>query len=95
MTKNNLADVIWRRQEREIWEGIQTTIDTSPDIIVPHVPPQEEENMPENHSRRRLGISGCRMNPHAPPEKRVSVETAARQATHQQLRVKKNIKKIS
>ena len=54
---------------------IQTTIDTSPDIILPHAPPHVEENMPENHSRRRLGFFERRMKPHASTAKRVSVGT--------------------
>ena len=54
---------------------IQTTIETSPDIILLHAPPHVEENILENHSRRRLGIFGRRMRVHAPLEKRVSVET--------------------
>ena len=52
--------------------GIQTTIDTSPDTIVLHAPPQVEENMPENHSRRRLVIYRRLRTPHAPSEERVS-----------------------
>ena len=52
---------------------IQRTIDTYPDIILIRAPPHVEENMPENHSRRWLGIFGRRMKPHAPSEKRVSV----------------------
>ena len=52
---------------------IQTTNDTSPETRLPHAPPHVEENMPENHSRYRLGIFGRRMKPHAPSEKRVSV----------------------
>ena len=52
---------------------IQTTIDTHTDIIFQHAPPHLEENMPENHSRRRLDFFGRRITPHAPIEKRVSV----------------------
>ena len=54
---------------------IQTTIETSPDIISLHAPPHVEEHMAENHSRRRLGIFGRLMKTHAPSKKRVSVET--------------------
>ena len=54
---------------------IQRTIDTYADIILTHAPPHVEENMPENHSRRRWGIFGRRMKPHAQSEKRVSVGT--------------------
>ena len=54
---------------------IQTTIDTSPETMLPHAPLHVEENMSENHSRRRLGIFGRRMKPHAPSEKHVSVRT--------------------
>ena len=73
--KNSLSDVSWRRQEREIGGEIQTTIDTSPDTITQHAPPHVEEHMPENHSRRRLGVFRCLMTPHAPFEERVSAET--------------------
>ena len=54
------------------WGGIQTTIDTYRDIIVPHSPHHVEENMPEKRSRRRLVIFGRRMKQHAPLEKRAS-----------------------
>ena len=54
---------------------IQTAIDTYPDIITQHAPPHVEEYMPENHSRRRLGVFRRRMAPHAPSDERVRVET--------------------
>ena len=54
---------------------IQTTIDTSPASRWTHAPPHVEENMSENHSRRRLSFFGRRMQPHAPTEERVSVGT--------------------
>ena len=72
MMKNSLSDVSWRRQERETGGEIQTTIDTSPETLGIHAPHQVEENMPENHSRRRLVIFGRRMKPYAPPKKCVS-----------------------
>jgi hypothetical protein len=75
LIKNSFADVIWRRQEREMGGKIQTAIDTYPDIITQHAPLHVEEYMPENHSRRRLGVFGRRMTPHAPSESRVGVET--------------------
>ena len=68
LTKNNLADIIWRRQEREIRGEIQTTIDTSPDTLWSHAPHHVEENMPEKHSRRLLVIFGRRVKQHAPLE---------------------------
>ena len=73
MTKNSLADVICPRQEREI-VGSQTTIDTSPHIVVAHAPHQVEENMLENHSRGRLGFFARRSKPHVPSETRVFAE---------------------
>ena len=73
---------------------IQTTIATSPDIILLHAPPHVEENMPENHSRRQLDIFGRRMKPHASSEKHVSVETddASCDARHSCQRGKKTKK---
>ena len=68
----------WRhlhKQEREIREGIQTTIDTSLDTIVPHAPYQVEENMPENHFRRRMGIFRRWSRLHVTSETRVRAET--------------------
>ena len=61
---------IWRQLaqagERN-WGEIQTTIDTSPKTLGIHASYQVEENMSENHSRRRLVIFGRRMKPHTPP----------------------------
>ena len=54
--------------------GIQTTIDTYPDIKWLHAPPYVEERMAKYRSRRRLGDFGRRMTPHAPSERRVRVE---------------------
>ena len=74
--KNQLS---WRHLaqagERNWGGGVLTTIDTYPDTKVPHAPPHMEENMPENHSRRRLSIFGRWSRPHASSETHVSAET--------------------
>ena len=75
LIKNSLADVIWRRKEREFRGKIQTIIDTFLDILMLHAPPHVEERMSENHSRRRLGIFWRSMKPQALPETRVSTKT--------------------
>ena len=65
----------WRQlaqEEREMRGKFQTIIDTSTDTVSSHAPHHVEENMVENHSRRRLGNFRRRTKPHALSEKHVS-----------------------
>ena len=65
-----------RREKRG--ENFQTTITPSTTTVWLHAPHLWQEDIDENHSRRRLGIFGRWNTPHAPPEQRVNVENVWR-----------------